>query len=397
MAKQFTPRWLETIRPEPDQRFAREYPDPLLPRHYFVLQPSGTKSWAVRYRLGGTPRRFSTGKYPLLALGKARELAREALIEADRGRDPGEQRATARRKAETNTLRAIAEEYLHREGPKLRTANQRRAVLGRLVYPKLGRRPIGEIRRSELIRLFDQIEDDHGARTADIVLMVLTRIFNWHATRDDDFLSPLVRGMARQNQRDHARHRVLSDDELRAVWAAAEKTGAPFGKLVQFLLLTATRRNEAAQIQRCEIDGNDWTIPAARYKSKHDHLVPLSAAAHVLLDAMPASDLGEWIFSSNRGIRPFALFGRAKRTLDQASGVTGWTLHDLRRTARSLMSRAGVVSDHAERALGHVMPGVRGTYDRHAYHREKQAAFEKLAAQVARILNPQDNVLPLRA
>jgi hypothetical protein len=76
--------------------------------------------------------------------------------------------------------------------------------------------------------------------------------------------------------------------------------------------------------------------------------------------------------------------------------VTGWTLHDLRRTARSLMSRAGILSDHAERCLGHVIGGVRGVYDRHEFHAEKKRAYEALAAQIERIVNPQDNVVPLR-
>jgi integrase len=399
MAKEFMPRWIETIRPEPGRRFAHEFPDPLLPRHYFVLQPSGAKSWAVRYRLGGIPRRFVIGPYPLLGLAKARELAREALIEADRGRDPGEQRKAARRKAEStaaSTLKAVAEEYLSREGKKLRTVNQRRAILERLVYPRLGKRPIGEIKRSEIIRLLDRIEDENGPRMADVTLMIVGKIMNWHATRDDDFLSPIVRGMQRQSQKERARHRVLSDDELRAVWAAAESMGAPFGKLIQFILLTATRRGEAAHARRCEIDGDDWVIPAIRYKGKHDHVVPLSGAARAIVDALPAGEFGEWIFSSNRGVRPIADFGRDKRKIDQRSGVTGWTIHDLRRTARSLMSRAGVPSDHAERCLGHVIGGIRGVYDRHSFRAEKARAFELLAGQVERILSPVENVVPLR-
>ena len=86
----------------------------------------------------------------------------------------------------------------------------------------------------------------------------------------------------------------------------------------------------------------------------------------------------------------------AKQDFDRASGVTGWTLHDLRRTARSLMSRAGVPSDHAERCLGHVIGGVRGTYDRHEYHEEKRLAFEALASLIARIIDPQPNVVAMR-
>jgi integrase len=89
-------------------------------------------------------------------------------------------------------------------------------------------------------------------------------------------------------------------------------------------------------------------------------------------------------------------FSKFKAAFDKACGVTGWTLHDLRRTARSLMSRAGIDADHAERALGHVIPGVRGVYDRHEFRDEKRRAFEALAAQIERIINPQPNVVALR-
>jgi integrase len=393
MARTFTPRWLDTVRPEPDQRHAREYPDPLLPRHYLVLQPSGARSWAIRYRIGDVTRKFTLGPYPLLPLAKARELAREALIAADRGHDPGEQRAAERRKAAAagaNTLQAIAEEFLAREGKKLRTADQRRATLQRLVYPKLGRRPIGEIKRSEIIRFLDHIEDTRGPRMADGVLMVLSRIFNWHAVRDDDFLNPIVRGMARVSTAETARRRILADEELARVWAAAEEIKHPFGLLIRFILLTATRRNEAADMRWSELVGADWIIPAWRYKTGvkgYEHVIPLSQAARHILDVMPRTDGIEWVFQRDRGLGPIRSFARHKARLDQLSGTAGWVIHDLRRTARSLMSRAGVAPDHAERALGHVNGGIRGTYDRHEYHDEKLHAFEALAAQIERIVS----------
>jgi integrase len=96
------------------------------------------------------------------------------------------------------------------------------------------------------------------------------------------------------------------------------------------------------------------------------------------------------------GAKPIGGFSKLKARLDVACGVSDWTLHDLRRTARSLLSRAGVASDIAEICLGHVLAGVRGTYDRHEYHAEKKRAFEALAAQVARIVDPSDNVVTLR-
>jgi integrase len=132
-------------------------------------------------------------------------------------------------------------------------------------------------------------------------------------------------------------------------------------------------------MRRSELDGDLWVIPAKRYKGKHDHAVPLSKAARAILQGVPA------IVFTHDGERAIGGFSKFKHTLDQMSGVKGWTLHDLRRTARSLMSRAGVPSDHAERCLGHVINGVRSVYDRHEYQAEKAAAFEKLAEQVAAI------------
>jgi integrase len=106
----------------------------------------------------------------------------------------------------------------------------------------------------------------------------------------------------------------------------------------------------------------------------------LSAGARAVLDALPKD--GPLLFA------PIPNVSRAKAALDKASGVTGWTIHDCRRTARSLMSRAGVSADHAERCLGHVIPGVRGIYDKYEYRQEKAHAFEALAALIERIVEP---------
>jgi integrase len=138
-----------------------------------------------------------------------------------------------------------------------------------------------------------------------------------------------------------------------------------------------------------EVSGDDWIIPGARYKTKLDHLVSLPASAKALL---PKD--GDWVFTTT-GTCPIGGFNNFKKDFDRACGVLGWTIHDLRRTARSLMSRAGVSADIAERCLGHVMGGVRGTYDRYEYRDEKAKAFEALASLIDRIVNPQANVVPL--
>jgi integrase len=249
-------------------------------------------------------------------------------------------------------------------------------VLDRHIYPTLGPRPIADLRRSEIVRLLDRIETDSGPAMADKTLGILRKVMNWHATRTDDFRSPIVRGMSRSNGPE--RSRVLTDPELKAVWQASLGLGVK-GSFIRFLLLTAARRSEAAQMTWAEISGgNLWTLPAARNKTGVDFIRPLSDAARALLVGNE-----EHVWGGPRGIVDF---GRLKGRLDAASGTEGWTIHDLRRTARSLMSRAGVPNDHAERCLGHVIGGVRGVYDRHEYLEEKGAAYEKLAALIAEIV-----------
>jgi integrase len=337
---------------------------------------SGSKSWTWHHSINGKRARLTFGSYPAISLGAAR-------AKADEARSLGPDAI-----AKADSFEAICEEYITREGGKLRTAEWRRAVLERLVYPVIGGKPISDIRRSDIVRLLDQIEDQNGPVMANKTLAVIRKIMNWHASRSDDFRSPVVRGMARAANA--ARDRILTDDELRAIWLASD--GTVEGSYVRFLLLTAARRSEVAGMQWAEIVSGDWTLPAARNKTNQDLLRPLSKAA---LSTLPSRD-GRWVFVNRLGTGPLIDFGRVKTKLDEASGVTGWTLHDLRRTARSLMSRAGVPSDHAERCLGHTIAGVRGVYDRHEYHREKQLAFEALATQIQRIVEPKANVVALR-
>jgi integrase len=372
----------------------REIPDPGQRGLYVIVQSSGTKGYAVRYRFAGKPRKLTL--HGGISLAGARKAAADAMFELSQGRDPGAAKQKARqeqRLAAADILEAVATEYMRREGHKLRSADWRDSTLKRLVFPVLGARPIAEIRRSELVRMFDRIEENNGGPMADQTLAVLRRIFNWHATRSDDFRSPIVRGMARTKPKERARSRTLTDDELRAVWKAANSAEGPFGRYVQFLLLTAARRGEAAAMTWAEIKDGDWTLPAARNKVGVDLVRPLSAVAQDVLSKVPRLAGTDYIFSGD-GHSPLGGFTRRKREL-AAVGDADWTLHDLRRTARSLMSRAGVNSDHAERCLGHLITGVRGTYDRHEYHEEKLRAYEALAAQIERIVDPRPNVVSL--
>jgi integrase len=388
-----------------------------------VVTAAGHRSFVLQYRnAAGKSRRmaFKEG----LTLDQARKEATKLKGDVAREKDPLQERddkaaeeaarkkAEAERKAiEANTLRVVAERFFtdttDTGGAKLRTLKQRKAVFERDIFPTLGDRPIADIKRKEIRDLLEEIRrkveaanDTDGGRSSHQAHGYLSALFNWYATKDDDFTSPIVKGMSSFKPSEHARNRVLTDDEIRAFWQATEGgegRDQVYGAYARLVLLTATRCKEAAGLARTELQGDDWIIPAARYKGKADHVIPLSSKARDVLAGMPKFEGCPYVFTYD-GKKPLNSFSRGQKAVKAKSGTDGWTLHDLRRTARTLMSRRGVTTDNAERALGHVMGGVRGTYDRYAYHREKAEAFEALAAQIDLIVNPPaaDNVVAMR-
>jgi integrase len=371
-----------------------ELADLTMPGLVMVVHPSGRRVWAVRTRVNGKQVKPTLGVYPVVSLSDAREMAQSVLLKAAKGINATEERKEAKAKAEAAagiTVRAIATDYMAREERKIRTMGQRRRYFEAFIWPAIGNKPIDQVTRADIVRLLDHVETNNGARTADVTLATLGRLFNWHASRSE-FRSPLVRGMRRNKAL--ARSRTLTDAELKAIWDAAGSAGA-FGAFVRFSLLTACRRNEAARLEWSELDGTDWILPAARNKVAVDLLRPLPVQALAILASMPRIDGCRFVFT-NDGVRPFGAFSKFKARLDAASGVTGWVIHDLRRSARSLMSRAGVPGEHAERCLGHVIRGVAGIYDRHEYRAEKKLAYERLATLITSIVEPTPNVIAMR-
>src|SRR5262249_32530362 len=150
----------------------------------------------------------------------------------------------------------------------------------------LGTRLIAQVKLSDVVRLRDKIEENNGPMAARRVLMSWQALAAWHASRADDFRPPLIpRGVA---PKAISRERVLTDEEIRAVWKVASADEGPFGHYVRFVLLTAARREEANGMRRSELVAPDtWVIPAARYKTKRAATIPLSRSAQEVIASVP--------------------------------------------------------------------------------------------------------------
>ena len=376
------------------------------PRGFGVrITAAGARSFILNYRLRGREYRFTIGAWPDWSVLKAVREARNLRQRVDRGENPLEDRIPPPAiQAVSAVLDEFIKRYVRNKERPLRSADEIESAFNRLVKPRIGKLGVYELRRSHIAEMVDWIEDKAGPVMADKCRAYARKALSWYAERDDRFnlTAAFVRVEPRANQKDRARTRVLSDDEIRLIWPILNQAGT-FGAMVKMLLLTAQRRDEVAQMSRKEI-GEDgiWTIPAARYKTKKPNHVPLSKAALGLIEVQPKINGCDYFFASSAGT-PFSGFGKSKAKLDKAiladmktqakkgakvEPLPNWTLHDLRRTAKTLMARVGVRPDISERVLGHVIAGVEGTYDRHSYAEEKRDALEKLATMIERILNP---------
>jgi integrase len=302
-----------------------------------------------------------------------------------------------------NRFGAIAERFLEMHAARNRSYDETKRIIDLYLRPRWEDRQICEIGRSDIVSRLDQIEAGAfkgkdgktygGPVMADRVLAQLRKLMNWHATRDPDFVSPIVKGMARTKPKDRARTRVLSDDEIHLIWLHLTGT---YGALLKTLFYTAQRVGEVSQMRRSQI-GTDsiWSIPVEASKGKRPQFVPLTVDALSLIQAQPEIDGSEMVFGAPKDpAKQIKNWSALKRELDDrvtasnaGEPLPNWTQHDIRRTCRTLMSRAGVRPDICERVLGHAIAGVAGVYDRHGYIEEKRQALEALATLLERIVN----------
>lgn len=414
----------------------REFSDGVVPGLFLVLQPSGAKSWALRYRHNGRTRKLTLGPAALktlrrgagvhigqpLTLEAARELAFGQLQLVRMGADPaargpGDHNSIARARQEA--IADVVDDFMAksvRPNAKPGYAREVERLLRKEVLPHWGERSIEDVRKRDVIRLLDAIVERGGGITANRTLAALRRLFNWCVERDLLRTSP-AEGV-KPPLLEQVRERVLSDGELQHFWRAAISLGYPFRHLFQLLLLTGQRRQEVAGMRGSELsaDFTLWTIPAARTKNGRTHEVPLSTLAASIAEeaAMAAAAIqrlkshnGDLFVLTTTGDAQVSGFSRAKARLDEAmltlarEAAAGrreqtyveppdWRIHDLRRTAASGMARARVPLPVIEKTLNHVsgsFAGIVSVYQRHSYLPEKREALETWAHAVTEVVS----------
>ena len=410
MAKALTTKAIEAAKPGDNRR---EIPDPALSGLYLVVQPSGVKSWALRYRFAGKPKKLTLGRWRVMGLADARAAASDAIEAVELGNDPGAaKKATkaARLEAqlsERDKIKTLVGQYGKRHLSTLKSGHHVKRELERHVVAVWGERDIHDISKRDVIDLLDGIADTGRVVTANRVRAYLGKFLNWCAERDIIDQSPAmgVKPAAKEKSRD----RVLSDDEIRWFWRACDDLGQPWGHLGKTLLLTGQRLGEVVGMTDREVNGDTWHLEADRTKNGRAHDVPLSEAARAVLGAVErVRGAAGYVFTTT-GTSPVSGYfkGRnhiAKRMTEIASDECGeaveiphWTFHDLRRTAATGMARLGIPVRVTEAVLNHVSGtagGIVSVYQRHDYADEKRAALDAWARLVGDLVDGRaDNVV----
>jgi|SRR5581483_9801223 len=378
-----------------DSRY--EVADSVCPGLYLIVQPTGAKSWAVRYRRpDGTPAKLTLGKFPTVELPAARDLARAALADVTTGKAP-----VKPREATANELVSVVwEEFKARHFPNIKESSAERFKRNfeKHILPDWKDRQITAITKRDTLGAIDDAAK-RGPHAANSTVTVLSLFFNWCLGRDIIEVSPMA-GVKKPTA-ETSRERTLTDDELAAIWNAKDQVNPVFSALVKILILTGARRNEVAEMEWSELDFENrlWTIPAARTKNGNEHRVYLSDAALAVLEDLPRIEESKWVFTTD-GATHVSGFSKFKAALDKAAKVSEWRLHDTRRTAASGMARLGVAITTVEKALNHSsgsFAGIVSVYQRHTFAEETKAAFIAWGDYVARVASGESNVIPLVA
>jgi integrase len=395
----------------------------------FALRTSGTaKSYIIYVRLPGckAPTRLALGDASKLSLAAARAKAREWLNLIEQGKDPrivAQQALLAQQRAQRTTFIAVAEDFIADKLPSERNGKRVECDIRRDLLPLWSGKPITEISDLDVLALVRAKKATPAQARS--LLGLAKRLFGWAIDQRSYGLTinpcANLRASKLVGEKAHS-DRVLTDDEIFALWRCSGRIGYPYGAIYRLLLLTGLRLNEVADARWTELDiaKREWTIPAARMKGRtghaRPHMVPLTDDIMDIVGNLPRFTRGNFLFSSTSGASSVWMSSqlkarvdvRLRRTLralarsrgDDLMGreiLPAWKNHDIRRSVRTQLSRLKIPEEVREAVLAHVRPGIAKVYDLHDYADEKREALRLWAARLHGIIAPQSaNVVSLR-
>ncbi len=339
------------------------------------VNPSGIKTWFIMYwSRDGKRKRYTLGRYPALSLKQAREKAKKYFYEISEGKDPQNKKIQYRK---SETLNDLWDAYL--ESPRATdkapvTLREERRKYEKHIRATIGSLKLQDIERRDISRILQQVAST-GPINANRLYALLSMLFNMAVSHGWIPYSPMA-GMQKPGGAERPRQRVLSDQEIKSLWPILPD-------YFKMILLTGQRPGEVYAMHSRDIDfqGALWIIPAVQTKTGFANAVPLSQQAIRLIPEREG-----YCFPSTKGNGHIKWTNKVRERIQQKAGIYGWTAHDLRRTARTMLSRLGVPSHVSERVLGHKMGGIEGVYDTYDYLKEKRQALDKLGREIDRIL-----------
>ena len=374
--KMLTDPFCKNVKPNPARV---EYADAKITGLYLIVQPSGRRSWAYRYRMRRRSRKITLGSYPAVGLQAARTAAGKASETVALGSDP----AIAQRDdgGDDGFVGFQITTYLEKHALRVRAATH---VYVERVLMEAGTvwagRTLRSIAKRDIITLMDSAAK-RGPAAEITTHKVLRAFFKWVEGREENFASPLrtVPGPGK----DAIRQRTLDDNEIVALWHSADAASGSVAALVKLLLLTGARRSEITRLERSEIKADLIEIPGERIKNGEPLSIPLTDAMRAVLATLPAT--GRFVL--NGADRPMT--GQRKNFRDLiAPSISHWRLHDLRRSVASGMARLGIPVPVIERCLNHksgTFAGVVPIYQTYDFKKEVREAYEEWSTHVMEI------------
>ncbi|MFA7268731.1 MAG: integrase arm-type DNA-binding domain-containing protein [Sterolibacterium sp.] len=363
----------------------------------FTLSASGTASWVFRYRIGGKQRELTIGNYPTISLKLARELTTEARARVQQGIDVARKKKEERIALTTaGTVEQLCDEYYERTVlGRVKRPEFVREILDNDLIPRIGRMRIAEIKPLDIDGMIRAVVDRGSPVMANRVLQTSKAVFDYAIRRHWIEQNPAAAfRRIDAGGEEKARTRSLSSDELVKLFQALREAGPIFtlyDLAIKLLLVTAVRKAELIEAPWAEFDleaeAPVWRLPATRIKTEknmihRDFTIPLpSPAVEWLKEIKRTSVASDYVFPARRRAgKPTMSPETVNWALSEVKhGLPPFTLHDLRRTARTHLAALGVAPHVAERCLNHKLPGINDTYDTHDYLTERRLALNAWA------------------